>query len=96
MIADVRIECDLLVNVADTQLKIVYDIAWSTSEMLVNKTLNKSNSGTRMGSNRGSPQIHADDITTTSVYRPQSEENHNLYHHEINEHIQGGLLDMLI
>lgn len=31
----VRIECDLLVNVVDTQLKVAYDIAWSTSETVI-------------------------------------------------------------
>ncbi|CAH1440679.1 unnamed protein product [Lactuca virosa] len=148
---EVRTKCDLLVNVADTQLKVANGIAWPTSETvihsqpiskgcvkvqvdeiveiyenlhvhavtrteeveyvkhllhtivqwpryaikLVNKIPSKSNSGTGMGSNRGSPQIHVDDITTTSVYRPQFEENHIAYQHGIIEHFQGGLVDMV-
>ncbi|CAI9288114.1 unnamed protein product [Lactuca saligna] len=148
----VRTECELLVNVADTQLIVANGIAWPTSETvihsqqistgcvkvqvdeivkiyenlpvhavtrteeveyvkhllhtivqwpryaikLVNKTPSKSNSGTRMGSNRASPHIHVDDIMTTSAYRPQFEENHIAYQHEINEHFQGGLVDMML
>ncbi|CAI9271549.1 unnamed protein product [Lactuca saligna] len=149
---EVRTECELLVNVADTQLKVANGIAWPTSETiihsqpiskgcvkvqvdeivdmyenlhvhavtrteeveyvkhllhtlvqwpryaikLVNKTPSKSKSGTRMGSNRGSPRIQVDDITTTSIYRPQFEENHMAYQHEIIEHFQGGLVDMML
>ncbi|CAI9286667.1 unnamed protein product [Lactuca saligna] len=147
----VRIECELLVNVADTQLIVANGIAWPTSETVihsqpistrvkvqvdeifkiyenlpmhavtrteeveyvkhllhtivqwpryaikvVNKTPSKSNSGTGMGLNRASPYIHVDHIMTTSVYRPQFEENHISYQHEINEHFQGGLVDMML
>ncbi|CAI9279845.1 unnamed protein product [Lactuca saligna] len=148
----VRTECELLVNVVDTQLIVANGIAWPTSETvihsqpistgcvkvqvdeivkiyenlpvhavtrteeveyvkhllhtivqwpryaikLVNKTPSKSNSGTGMGSNRASPHIHVDDIMTTSAYRPQFEDNHIAYQHEINEHFQGGLVDMML
>ncbi|CAI9260619.1 unnamed protein product [Lactuca saligna] len=63
---------------------------------LVNKTPSKSNSGTGMSSNRGSPRIQVDDITTTSVYRPQFEEKHIAYQHEIIEHFQCDLVDMML
>nr|KAJ0198358.1 hypothetical protein LSAT_V11C700370730 [Lactuca sativa] len=58
-------------------------IQWLRNALkLVNKTPSKSNSGTRMGSSRSSPQIHVDD-TTNSFYRPQFEENHFPYHHQM-------------
>nr|KAJ0199808.1 hypothetical protein LSAT_V11C600314540 [Lactuca sativa] len=141
----VMTECELLVNVADTQLIVANGIAWPTSETVIHSqpistgcvkvqvdeivkiyenlpvhavtqteeveyvkhllhtivqwpryAISKSNSGTGMGSNRASPHIHVDDIMTTSVYRPQFEENHIAYQHEINEHFQGGLVDMML
>ncbi|CAI9302469.1 unnamed protein product [Lactuca saligna] len=73
-------------------------VQWSRYALkLANKTPSKSNSGTRMGSNHSSPQIHVDD-TTTSFYRPQFEENQFPYHHQMdaNEPFQGGLVDMIL
>ncbi|CAI9281049.1 unnamed protein product [Lactuca saligna] len=150
---EVMIACDLLLKVADTELKVASGMTWPTSETVIyskpinegcvkvqvdeiveiyenlsvhavtqtdevefvkhllhsivqwpryalklaNKTPSKSNSGTRMGSNHSSPQIHVDD-TTTSFHRPQFEENQFPYHHQMdaNEPFQGGLVDMIL